>query len=150
MTVSMTLNTSSSNISNEYRPTKKVLNLTLKKSIEQTLSVNVRLFGRVRVVDGGVRGTENMSGTSTDALRQLITCAKTLIAETAVAPLCDRPLCVYMHVCVCVCVGEQFDSVKSPSDRATYRSEVTQHKQKRSPHQVCKLWSITLCAIYSI
>lgn len=46
----------------------------------------------------GVRGTENMSGTSTDALRQLITCAKTLIAETAVAPLCERPLCV----CVCL------------------------------------------------
>lgn len=64
--------------------------------------------------EGGLEGTENMSGTSTDALRQLITCAKTLIAETAVAPLCERPLCVHGHVCVCVCVCEQFDSVKSP------------------------------------
>lgn len=53
---------------------------------------------------GGLGGTENMSGTSTDALWQLITCAKTLIAETAVAPLCERPLCVHGHVCVCVCV----------------------------------------------
>lgn len=143
MTVSMPLNTSSSssnsNISNEYRPTKKVLNLTLKKSIEQTLSVNVRLFGRVRLLtrEGGVRGYwEHVGNVNRCSLAAHYVCENFDSRNCCCAIVRAPSVCTWPCVCVCVC--EQFDSVKSPWDRATYRSEVTQDKQKRSPHQVCK------------
>lgn len=98
----------------------KVPNSTLKKSIDQTLSVRMFDFlampGRCRWV---AREEQYMSGTSTDALSQLITCAKTLIAETAVAPLYET-LCLSLCLSPTVC-----DSAKSPWDRGTFRSEYT-------------------------